>query len=75
MTTPTAGLLKNRGKQNKKTEGRKVYVPLTWKEVWGDESRQRNILRDATEKSGVRESLCVVWPACMIVHVLCGLSA
>ena len=50
----TAGLLKNRGKQNKKTDGRKKYVPITWKEVWGDESRQRNILRDAAEKSQVR---------------------
>ena len=69
MATPTAGLLKNRGKQNKKTEGRKAYVPLTWKEVWGDESRQRNIIRDAAEKSGVRELPCVVWLVCMIVHV------
>ena len=56
----TTGLLKNRGKQNKKTEGRKAYVPLTWKEVWGDESRQRNIIRDAAEKSEVRKLPCVV---------------
>ena len=69
MATQTAGLLKNRGKQNKKTAGRKAYVPLTWKEVWGDESRQRNIIRDAAEKSGVRELPCVVWIGCMIVHI------
>jgi hypothetical protein len=73
MAAPPAGLLKNRGKQNKKTAGRKVYVPITWKEVWGDESKQRNILRDAAEKSQVRELPCVVrrvvWLVCMIVHV------
>ena len=63
-----AGLLKKRERQNKKTVGRKAYVPLTWKEVWGDESRRRNILRDAAEKSEVRELPCDVLIDCMIVH-------
>ena len=63
-----AGLLKKREKQDKKTVGRKAYVPLTWKEVWGDESRRRNILRDAAEKSEVRELPCDVLIDCMIVH-------
>ena len=63
-----AGLLKKREKQDKKTVGRRAYVPLTWKEVWGDESRRRNILRDAAEKSEVRELPCDVLIDCMIVH-------
>ena len=63
-----AGLLKKRGKQNKKTVGRKAYVPLTWKDVWGDESRQRSIIRDAAEKSEVRGLSCDIWIVCMIVH-------
>ena len=63
-----AGLLKKREKQDKKTVGRKAYVPLTWTEVWGDESRRRNILRDAAEKSEVRELPCDVLIDCVIVH-------
>ena len=68
MATQTAGLLKNRGKQSKKTAGRRSYVPLTWKDVWGDEYKQRSILRDAAEKSEVCKLPCVEWIVCMTVH-------
>ena len=52
-------MLKGRNKQPMKYRSNKIpysqrYVPASWKEVWGDESVQRNLIRNAADKSEVR---------------------
>ena len=52
-------MLKGRNKQPMKYSKNKIpysqrYVPASWKEVWGDESVQRNLIRNAADKSEVR---------------------
>ena len=52
-------MLKGRNKQPMKYRSNKIpycqrYVPASWKEVWGDESVQRNLIRNAADKSDVR---------------------
>ena len=52
-------MLKGRNKQPMKYQRNKIpyqerYVPASWKEVWGDESEQRNLIRNAADKAEVR---------------------
>ena len=30
------------------------YVPATWRDVWGDESEQRNLIRNAADHAGLK---------------------
>ena len=30
------------------------YVPASWREVWGDESEQRNLIRNAADHAGLK---------------------
>ena len=52
-------MLKGRNKQPMTYRSNKIpycqrYVPASWKEVWGDESEQRNLIRNAADKAEMR---------------------
>ena len=52
-------MLKGRNKQPMKYSSNKIpysqrYVPASWKEVWGDESEQRNLIRNAADKAEMK---------------------
>ena len=52
-------MLKGRSKKPMKYRNQTIpyterYVPASWKEVWGDESEQRNLIRSAADKAELR---------------------
>ena len=52
-------MLKGRNKPAMKSRTNKIpyaqrYVPATWREVWGDESERRNLIRNAADNAGLK---------------------